>query len=397
MPNLERRASAQSTADLETVVRRFPLVARSGPAARPLRARVARVSERAETASEGGSGALLKAAEAHNLAALIVSDAGMPDLAREMCLRQFQLYGPARPFTAGVAKLALQPLINLARLHTRDGLADAAHPILISMFDAVQAQRDTTIDGISACFESSFTTPDDHRSTVAWLWTVRLADGTRALTRSGRWVEACEHLQRHHGVGQQLLDGRQVAILAHRAAGDDAAAIAMLDAGESRASWQRALAGCLRVLCLPTGTAREAELTTMLRTFAALERNRGHVVFRIRLGIAVLDVASHHGAEPAVLCQLANDLVRDAFDAGDAYAAREVLEHPGCRQLMSQADHYALTDVVRAAGLGVGEITPTLLAQLHGAAHAAESTIGRAIAPGEHAPAEPTITGRPDR
>ncbi|MGH3903080.1 MAG: hypothetical protein ACRDTE_02600, partial [Pseudonocardiaceae bacterium] len=41
---------------------------------------------------------------------------------------------------------------------------------------------------------------------IRWLWSALLSDGTRALTRAGRWAQALQHAQQHKGIGQRLLD-----------------------------------------------------------------------------------------------------------------------------------------------------------------------------------------------
>jgi hypothetical protein len=79
----------------------------------------------ADQARSTADQALTRAAEACNLAALIASDCGMPGLARDLCWRQYGVFAQARIRDETTAKLALQPLINLARLHIRDGDGDA--------------------------------------------------------------------------------------------------------------------------------------------------------------------------------------------------------------------------------------------------------------------------------
>ncbi|MGH3684444.1 MAG: hypothetical protein ACRDRU_23605 [Pseudonocardiaceae bacterium] len=46
---------------------------------------------------------------------------GLLDLAQQLCWRQFDLFQATTPLTAKTAKLALQPIVNLGRLSTRDG------------------------------------------------------------------------------------------------------------------------------------------------------------------------------------------------------------------------------------------------------------------------------------
>jgi len=69
-------------------------------------------------------------------------------------------------------------------------------------------------------------TDDDHQEVCRWLWSVLLGDGTRALAGACRWKQALVHVEQHRGIGQRLLDGRQVAILAHCLGGDVTTALA---------------------------------------------------------------------------------------------------------------------------------------------------------------------------
>src|SRR5213079_568106 len=82
-----------------------------------------------------------------------------------------------------------------------------------------------------------------------WLWTVLLADGTRALAGAGRWKDALDHLQQHRGIGHRLLDGRQVAVLATCLTGDPAAALMLLEASAPAEPWEHAVAACLALAC----------------------------------------------------------------------------------------------------------------------------------------------------
>jgi hypothetical protein len=125
----------------DLAARQFPLVPRPRTACRPLAERIDRVARLAGQAGRGASDALLHAAEAFNLAALIASDCAMPDLARDLCWHQFDVFATAGPCSETTAKLALQPLVNLARLHIRDGDGDAGYQLLESLYDGTRASR----------------------------------------------------------------------------------------------------------------------------------------------------------------------------------------------------------------------------------------------------------------
>jgi hypothetical protein len=192
----------------------FPLIPRPKPACPTLKVRIARVRELAHLADQRTDESLLRAAEAHNLTALIISDCGMPALARDLCRRQVEVFLIARPLDVATAKLVLQPLVNLGRLLIRDGEGTTAYQLLEALFGAVKSRTDTVIDGRKIRLADLISHDDDHREVVQWMWSVLLADGTRALTRAGRWAEVLRHAKQHRGIGHQLLDGRQVAILA---------------------------------------------------------------------------------------------------------------------------------------------------------------------------------------
>ncbi|MGH3856756.1 MAG: hypothetical protein ACRDR6_25380 [Pseudonocardiaceae bacterium] len=164
----------------DMMAQRFPLVPHTKPACRALAVRVARVRRLAHLASQRTDESLVRGGEAHNLTALIISDCGMPGLARNLCWRQFEIFLTARSLDAVTAKLALQPLINLGRLLIRDGDGTTAYQLLASLFEAVKSQEDAVIDERKISFGHLIGYRDDHREIIRWLWSVLLSDGTRA-------------------------------------------------------------------------------------------------------------------------------------------------------------------------------------------------------------------------
>jgi hypothetical protein len=246
----------------------------------------------------------------------------------DLCWQQFEVFLTARPFDAATAKLALQPLINLGRLLIRDGDGIAAYQLLEALFDAVKAQADTVIDGRKIRFDDLISHDDDHCEVVQWLWSVLLADGTRALTQAGRWAEALQHAKQHKGIGHRLLDGRQVAILAHCAAGDYDIACSVLADTSATAPWEEAVAACLRVLCLRLADRpADSAIAAMADYYLGLEPAPEVLAFRTHLGLTVIDLAGGIGQPDAT--QAATRLVSEAVAAGDGYAARDVLAHDG--------------------------------------------------------------------
>jgi len=235
------------------------------------------------------------------------------------------------------------------------------------------------IDGRQVSFRDLIASDDDHRTLCQWLWTVLLADGTRALTGAGRWDQACAHAEQHSGVGQRLLDGRQVAVLARCLAGDPASAIALLDQSALSEPWEQAVRACLSVLCLtidarPTASAVAAMVQHYLGLKPALEL----VVFRARLGLTVIDLAG--GITQPHAAQAAARLVHETVAAGNGYAARDVLAHEGCRALLAASEKRALSATVRYLGLERGAIPGNLMTDLLAAVKMSETTTARNLA-----------------
>ncbi|MFC6881521.1 MULTISPECIES: hypothetical protein [Actinomadura] len=152
----------------------------------------------------------------------------MTDLARTLCWQHFDTYRSRWPLNAPTARYALEPLVNIARLLIRARDTNGAHHLLESLIHAVSTHGDAVIDGRSVSFRHLTGTQEDHRTLRQWLWTVMLADGTRALTSAGQWQEALAHVQQHKGIGRCPLDGRQVAVLAHLHANDPDTALKTL-------------------------------------------------------------------------------------------------------------------------------------------------------------------------
>lgn len=197
---------------------RFPLVARPRPACAPLEARVRHLCDLARSAERRRDRST--ASTVLNQAALLASDLGLPDLARDWCHQHVDVYLRMRPLDGTAARHALEPLVNLVRLRIRAGDGTDAFEMLNSLYEAVTTSTDTVIDGLHMPISTLTATTNDHQELLRWLWTVHLADGTRALTAAGRWQDALDHLRHRNGIGQRMLDGRQVAIIAHTMAGE---------------------------------------------------------------------------------------------------------------------------------------------------------------------------------
>ncbi|WP_327586958.1 hypothetical protein OHA25_08095 [Nonomuraea sp. NBC_00507] len=353
------------------LARRFPLVARPRPGCPPLDDRISALRALAESAVTMGD--QKSASAVWNQAALLASDVGLPDLARQMCHRHAATYLRARPLGAQAARCALEPLVNLARLAIRDGDSDSAFQLLTDLFDATASRRDTVIDGMTIPAANLTATADDHARVCEWLWSVLLADGTRALTSAGRWKDAHEHLRRRRGIGMRLLDGRQVAILSHCATGDASSALALLQESTLTEAWEKAVAACLTLLCLQQdGHATDTPTDAMYERYLALEPAPGLLAFRVRLGLTILDLA---GAEQGATAGVAARLVKETIHAADGYAARDILEHKACAGLMSERERATLASAVHLSSLGRGVLSVHLMADLCAAVQRSENTI----------------------
>ncbi|MBT8227333.1 MAG: hypothetical protein HKP61_05365 [Dactylosporangium sp.] len=298
----------------------------------------------------------------------------MPDSARELCWRQFDAFATAGPYEQATAKLALQPLINLGRLHTRDGHGNAAYRVHHSMFQAAKALTTASIDGREVDLARVVRSGDDHQAVVQWLWTVLLADGLRARCRAGRWSEVLAQAEQHRGIGERLFDGRQIAIVAHSAVGDHAEALRLIDTTTASTVWEQTVAACLTVLCRTwAGQPALSETAAMREAYLRLEPDPGHTVFHIRLGLTAASLTS----DARDLRSIGRTIERIVVEAADAYAAQDILALGGQLPL---AEHSAsvLRETVRAASLGT-TVPPQLLDDLILAVRGAEQEIIAAL------------------
>ncbi|MET9241203.1 hypothetical protein [Nonomuraea sp. NPDC003709] len=378
-----------TTADIAQLARWFPLVDRPRPTYPPLAARVAEVCTLARDI-EDATDPLLGAARALNRAALIASDCGLPELARELCWRQIAPYRNAGHLTVRQAMHMLEPVVNLARLRIRAGDAETAWASLSTLYHALKTNTHAVIEGRSLPTQDLTGSPEEQQELRIWAYRVYLSEGTRALVRLGQWQEALAHIEQNKGIGLHLLDGRQVKIVNACLDGDADAALAVLDGSTITQPWEAQVSACLEVLCrLVDNPHADRETALMIERYLAGRQEPGHAVFRARLGLAVVDLTTC--AAPARVHPAYARLVEDALDSADGYVAREVLAHYGCRAFLNHVDEKALTSAVKSAGLGLGSIPDPLLADLLTAVENGETAIERALnAPtrvaSEHAP-----------
>ncbi|PRH81095.1 hypothetical protein C6N75_00705 [Streptomyces solincola] len=357
------------------IAQRFPLIYRFRPACLPLPRRVHGLVELAEAAAAKADQGLASAV--YNQAALIASDLGLPDLARKMCHQHAAAYLHAAPLPGMTAIRALEPVVNLARLQIRAGAADDGRHRLLHLFDAVTNGTSAQFEGVHVPADLTLTDADRHEVRT-WLWKVVLADGTRTLTTAGRWREALAHIEEHRGIGQRMLDGRQVAVLAaliHNPT-DAGALVTMTAPGDL---WENAVTGCLNVLCNkallgPTVPTLDALVEDY---YLAHQPEPGMTVFDTRLGLTILDLLEPHQDDAAH--RMVTELHRRAAAATDGYAARECLADERFISLAEPRQIEAAQQLVRACALGSGNLPEPRLAKMTEALRVSDEVIRASV------------------
>ena len=351
--------------------RRFPLMARPRPACGPLTQRVADLCDRARRAER--SGELAEASAVHNQAALVASDCALPDLARQWCHRQANVYLRAHPLGAQVARHALEPLTNLARLYIREGKGERAFELMDTLFAAVSSRADANVDGVE--IPAGLTDSEQaHQEVRRWLWAVLLATGARALAVAGRWTDARDRLRDYKGVGRRMLDGRQVEVIAAATSGAPERARVLLQDTAPGEPWENAVTACLTVMCRSGNDI--AGIDDLLAQYHTLDTSSpGLAVFRTRLGLSFVDAMG--GIDNPRAHRIAADLTDCNAASRDGYVARDILGHNGCRELLTGTQEQALTNLVEACALGRGTFPEPLLADLTAALSTAEEIMAR--------------------
>ncbi|MEV4429726.1 hypothetical protein ACN9M0_32895 [Streptomyces sp. R-07] len=242
------------------------------------------------------------------------------------------------------------------------------------LFQAVSSRApEATIDGRTLSLVDLTASKDDLKKIVQWLWTVLLADGTRALIGAGRWREALHQVEQHNGIGGRLLDGRQIAVLSRIVGGEPEAALGLLNASRFTDPWEEDVASCLTVACLLADGSDTADtaVSHMIRRYLDGRIEPGLAVFRTRWGLTVLDLSAHTEA-------VSQRLVDEALGAGDGYAARDLVEHSSEHQILASETLRALRTIVQAAGL-LGTTSTHTAASLRADAARARSVTNEAM------------------
>lgn len=303
-----------------------------------------------------------------NYAALIASDVGLPDLAEDLCWRQHQVFADAGRLSGRVAVMSLMPLVNLARLRTRAGHGELAYSLLRCLNDAARHRNKADIDGRTVDLSALTGTGEDHRAVCQELYVTLLGDGARALAQIGRWTEAADAMAQHRGIGNRLLDGRQIKIMALMEQVLDQQAHDLIDTTQPTEPWKMAVASLLRAHCRPVAAPLpRADVDQAQQAAASLlaDPEASVAVFQTRTGLAALDL--------------------------DAHAACEVLNHPTARALLSAERASALGSVVADAGLGAGTLPADHKRSLTESVALGEAELRRLVRGDQAAPGNPPM------
>lgn len=363
----------------ERVLARFPLVPQRRFRCPDLETHVRNVRECANSCYQPSTveERINRACTVWNLAALITADCGLPNLARDLCQRQFQIFRAA-PAVTGVAVIpALQPLVNLTRLTRRASDPVDAYRELEAINHASHNGGDLTLHGKPIAFDGLIT--ELPPTAEAWLRDVMRDDGTRALTAAGRWTDAAAHAEKYDDASTQLREARQTRIIAHALNGQPGAALNVIDNTTTTEPWEHAVAACLRgYALLKDQSLRTTDVAEILRTVrrARLAADRPTALFRTRLGLTTVALAVAAGSDTRVLCA---ELADDAERSADAFAARDVHAEAECRTWATPEQADALRIRIEQAGLGAGKITEPALSNLMKSVDLAESALAEAL------------------
>ncbi|GAB3175933.1 hypothetical protein GCM10027059_50030 [Myceligenerans halotolerans] len=359
----------------------FPLVPRDRPACQAPADRITDLDTHADAADThpDANDRITAATRALNLAALLLSDVGHARQASELCTAQYDVFRRHAPLGELHATWALQPLVNIARLRTRAGDGPAAHRILTALHHAVTTDTPARIDGHD--YDITELAPDELPTLAKFTWSVLLADGGHALVQAGRWTEALTAAREHHGVGERLLDGRQIAVLAHISAAEYDAARDLVAHTRRQEPWEGLVAVILAGL---TGLAADhpprLAPDEVEQYVDSLDQNPGLEVFRARATLLLLGLMDpDHPRAHAVGSALTAALTA----AGDGYVARDLLSARWVAPHLSNTTRAQAVVTLHAAGLTTPlprEDVDHVLALAHRAARSLDAALTQVAA-----------------
>lgn len=336
-----------TTPTTTTMLRRFPLIGRPRPTCRALPDRVNDVIDLAHAAEAHDPDALTHAANALNLAALIASDCGLPDLATTWCWAHIDRYLDQPTLTMNQAAHLLEPVLNLARLQIRASSGQPALALLHNMYRAVTTTSDLPIDGRPIPLSRLDATADEHHTLRRWAWLQYLNEGVRILALNDQWETAAAHATALNGVGTHLLEGRQAAIIA-RLPTNPTAAHDLLAECTLTEPWEREVHACLTAICT-TSAQRDTALKIATQMFLEKTAPPEYIAYHTRLGLTIATLVENDHLDAAN--QILHTAAERAIAAGDGYASRDLLRHHTTRPLPDAQQNH-LQQLVAHAGLG---------------------------------------------
>ncbi|OON28178.1 hypothetical protein BSA16_28230 [Micromonospora sp. Rc5] len=364
--------------------RRFPLLGRPRPDCPALPLRMKEITDAANAALRKPAHGMADAAHALNKAALIASDAGLPDLARRICWQHIDAYlRLARPLTVLEARYMLEPVLNLARLQIRAEQGAPALRLMEAMLEAVTSNIALVVGDRTLPTANLVGDRAERRMLRQWVWLQLIGEGTRVLALDGRWDEAAEHARSHNGIGAHLMEGRQAVIIAACLQGDPEYGRRVLTESALTQPWEQQVAACLSLMCAtPARPAKPQHLTVLTEQLALPITAPNYASYRARLGLAGAILAN--ATQPELATRLLHHTARQGIDTADGYAARDILGFREPPQGITADQHAALRRIATTAGLGLGELPEEVVRHL---TTAADMAVQALAAPAAAAPA----------
>jgi len=334
------------------------------------------VVEIAAEAAAGNDDMMARAAHALNMAALIASDCGVPELARQWCWRHINIYRRLNALSILQASYLLEPVLNLARLQIRASDGQPALDLLHAMYQSITANTDLAVDGHQLPLSNLIGAQEELRQLHQWTWMQYISEGIRIYALARRWPDAVRHANSLRGIGLHLMEGRQAAIVAHLLDHDPESARAVLDSSTVTQPWEQQVRSCLAAMC-STPSTRPSTIETMIDQFRRpYDPVEGYAVYRVRWGLTTVTLAA--GSDPAIAQDVLRQVTDEVVDVSDGYAAREVLGHRTTLQ-MDVVQRAALVQLVEQAGLGAGAMPTDVCTMLTEAVSIAELALATAI------------------
>jgi hypothetical protein len=132
----------------------------------------------------------------------------------------------------------------------------------------------------------------------------------------------------------------------------------------------------LTLLCQPEGQVPDSVIGDLVQRYWAMDSRAPLVVFRTRWALSVL--AAARDPDRPTLRDLVHALTCHVLDAGDGYAARDILTDERCAATLTEGQRRELADVVGVSGIGQ-PLPESLLGRLEQALAISEAVIGHRV------------------